>query len=72
MAQLRGASLTGAGLALPARMVDNVAIAARLGVDERWIERRTGTAVRHFVGEDERLADLATEAGRSAATVQRG
>jgi 3-oxoacyl-[acyl-carrier-protein] synthase III len=66
MSQLRGASLTGAGLAVPARVVENAAIAARLGVDEHWIERRTGTAVRHVVGEGERLADLAAQAGAAA------
>ncbi len=66
MSQLRGASLTGAGLAVPARVVENAAIAARLGVDEHWIERRTGTAVRHVVGEGERLADLAAQAGATA------
>jgi 3-oxoacyl-[acyl-carrier-protein] synthase-3 len=66
MSQLHGASLTGAGLAVPARVVENAAIAARLGVDEHWIERRTGTAVRHFVGDGERLADLAAEAGAAA------
>jgi 3-oxoacyl-[acyl-carrier-protein] synthase-3 len=66
MSQLRGASLTGAGLAVPERVLANAAIAARLGVDEHWIERRTGTAVRHVVGDGERLADLAAAAGAAA------
>jgi 3-oxoacyl-[acyl-carrier-protein] synthase-3 len=64
--RLRGASLTGAGLAVPERVLENAAIAARLGVDEHWIERRTGTAVRHVVGDGERLADLAARAGEAA------
>jgi 3-oxoacyl-[acyl-carrier-protein] synthase III len=63
---LRGAMLAGVGLAVPERVVDNAAIARRLGVDEHWIERRTGTAVRHVVAPGERLSDLAADAGRAA------
>ncbi|HET6550913.1 MAG TPA: beta-ketoacyl-ACP synthase 3 [Solirubrobacter sp.] len=63
---LHGAALTGLGLAVPERVVANAAIAGRLGVDEHWIERRTGTSVRHFVAEGERLSDLAAEAGATA------
>jgi 3-oxoacyl-[acyl-carrier-protein] synthase III len=66
MSQLRGARLTGIGHAVPERVVANAAIAGRLGVDEHWIERRTGTSVRHFVAEGERLSDLAAQAGAAA------
>jgi 3-oxoacyl-[acyl-carrier-protein] synthase III len=68
---LAGAAVTGAGLAVPQRVVENAAIAARLGVDEHWIERRTGTATRHVVSGAERLSDLAADAG-SAALEQAG
>jgi 3-oxoacyl-[acyl-carrier-protein] synthase-3 len=63
---LQGARLTGVGHAVPQRVVENAVIAGRLGVDEHWIERRTGTSVRHFVAEGERLSDLASEAGAAA------
>jgi 3-oxoacyl-[acyl-carrier-protein] synthase-3 len=63
---LRGAVPTGLGLALPKRQVVNASIAARLGVDEHWIERRTGTSVRHVATDDERLSDLASAAGVAA------
>jgi 3-oxoacyl-[acyl-carrier-protein] synthase III len=62
---LRGAALGGVGLAVPERVVANAAIAERLGVDVHWIEKRTGTDVRHVV-DGERLDDLAAEAGRAA------
>lgn len=62
---LRPAGISGLGCALPERVVANEQIAARLGVDDRWIERRTGiTARRHVTGE--RLSDLAAEAARGA------
>jgi 3-oxoacyl-[acyl-carrier-protein] synthase-3 len=62
---LRGASLGGVGLAVPERVVANAAIAERLGVDVHWIEKRTGTDVRHMV-DGERLDELAAAAGRDA------
>src|SRR5919204_2931413 len=63
---LRGAAPAGVGLAVPERRVDNAPIATRLGVDEHWIERRTGTRVRHVAAPGERLSDLAAAAGRAA------
>jgi 3-oxoacyl-[acyl-carrier-protein] synthase-3 len=47
-------------------VVENAVIAGRLCVDELWIERRTGTSVRHFVAQGERLSDLASAAGAAA------
>jgi 3-oxoacyl-[acyl-carrier-protein] synthase-3 len=61
-----GAAIAGVGLAVPERVVGNAEIAARLGVDEAWIERRTGTRERHVAAPDERLSDLAAAAGRAA------
>lgn len=65
-AAVRGAALTGIGHAVPPRVVGNAEIAARLGVDEAWLERRSGTRERRYLAEGARLADLAAEAGRAA------
>ncbi|MDA8148684.1 MAG: ketoacyl-ACP synthase III, partial [Actinomycetota bacterium] len=61
-----GAALVGAGYAVPDAVVGNDSIAARLGVEEAWVSRRTGTRVRHVVGPGERLEDLAAEAAARA------
>jgi 3-oxoacyl-[acyl-carrier-protein] synthase III len=63
---LRGAALSSVGVALPERKVPNRVIAERLGVDPRWIEKRTGVRSRRFAAEGEHLADLAARAGRDA------
>jgi 3-oxoacyl-[acyl-carrier-protein] synthase III len=52
--------------AAPEKVVDNAAIAARLGVDEAWIGSRTGTHERRVLADGERLADLAVAAGAGA------
>lgn len=62
----RGVVLAGVGAAVPAAVVDNAAIAARLGVDEQWISKRTGTAERHVLAAGERLDALASQAARTA------
>ena len=62
---VRGAAIASVASGLPARVVPNEEIAERLGVNERWIEKRTGVRERHFV-QDERLEDLVTSAGREA------
>jgi 3-oxoacyl-[acyl-carrier-protein] synthase III len=62
----RTAGIAGLGAALPAHAVPNADVAARLGVDASWIERRTGIRSRRRLGPDERLSDLAAEAGRAA------
>jgi len=61
-----GAALAGAGHAVPDTVVGNDAIARRLGVDEAWIESRTGTRERHVLAEGERVADLAARAAEAA------
>jgi 3-oxoacyl-[acyl-carrier-protein] synthase-3 len=63
---LRGAAIGGAAQALPATVVPNAPIAERLGVDGRWIETRTGIRERRVLKDDERLSDLAAEAGALA------
>src|SRR5919206_3618870 len=61
-----GAALAGVGHAVPDTVVGNAEIARRLGVDEAWIERRTGTRERRALADGERLTDLAAQAAEAA------
>lgn len=63
---LRPASIRGTGHYLPAEVVPNATIAERLGVDDKWIVKRTGVHSRRRAGADETLVDLAVAAGRQA------
>jgi 3-oxoacyl-[acyl-carrier-protein] synthase-3 len=65
-ALLRTARITGLGHYAPARVVPNADIAARIGVDDEWIVRRTGIRSRRWAAEDETLADMAVAAGTRA------
>ena len=60
------AAVASVGVSLPATVVRNAAIAARLGVEEGWIERRTGIRTRHIAGPDERLTVHAAHAAQRA------
>jgi 3-oxoacyl-[acyl-carrier-protein] synthase-3 len=62
----RTAGIVGLGATLPERIVPNAEIAARLGVNGEWIERRTGIAERRHAGPGEGVSDLATAAARIA------
>jgi len=62
----RTAGIIGLGSALPANVVENEPIAARIGVEPAWITKRTGISARHRSVEGEGLSDLAIEAGRRA------
>lgn len=53
-------------MAVPEQVRSNAAIAARLGVDEHWITRRTGTRERHVAAAGQRLDQFAAQAGRAA------
>jgi 3-oxoacyl-[acyl-carrier-protein] synthase-3 len=64
--ELRGAAVGSAALAVPATVIPNAPIAERLGVEEEWIEVRTGIKRRHALAEGERLSDIAAEAGARA------
>jgi len=64
--ELRGAAVGSAALAVPATVVENAPIAERLGVEEEWIEVRTGIKRRHALAEGERLSDIAGQAGALA------
>jgi 3-oxoacyl-[acyl-carrier-protein] synthase III len=62
----RTAGIVGLGTALPERSVTNAEIAARLGVSDEWIERRTGIAARRYAAPGQRVSELATSAARIA------
>ena len=62
----RTASVLGLGHHLPETVVSNLPIAERLGIEEGWIEKRTGIRSRRHAMPSERLSDLATEAGKAA------
>jgi 3-oxoacyl-[acyl-carrier-protein] synthase III len=61
-----GAAIAGVAMALPERLVSNDELADRLGVDPDWIAKRTGTRERPWAADDERLSQLAAQAGRAA------
>ena len=61
-----GASVASVGVSLPATIVPNSMIAARLGVDEDWIVRRTGIHERRVAEPQERLTTHAAQAAREA------
>jgi 3-oxoacyl-[acyl-carrier-protein] synthase-3 len=56
----------GLGIAVPARVVTNEPIAARLGVDPEWIVQRTGIRERRVTEPEGRLSDLAARAALEA------
>jgi 3-oxoacyl-[acyl-carrier-protein] synthase-3 len=62
----RGASIASIGVALPRERVPNAPIAARLGVDDRWIVKRAGVHERGVLAPGERLTDLIAEAAFDA------
>ena len=63
---LRGAGFASVAMAVPENVVKNATIAERLGLKEDWIETRTGVLERRIAVPDERLVDLATQAGSRA------
>ena len=65
-AERRTAGIAGFGRALPATVVDNAPIAARIGVEPAWITKRTGISARRRSADGEGLTELAIEAGGRA------
>ncbi|MGI8945866.1 MAG: beta-ketoacyl-ACP synthase 3 [Thermoleophilaceae bacterium] len=63
---LRTAGIASLGMAVPQEVVLNEPISRRLGVDDAWIETRTGIRARHRAAPGETLAGLAAAAGREA------
>jgi 3-oxoacyl-[acyl-carrier-protein] synthase-3 len=60
------AGIGGLGSALPPKRIGNEAIAAHLGLEAGWIERRTGIRERRRAAPDEGVSELASRAGRAA------
>jgi 3-oxoacyl-[acyl-carrier-protein] synthase III len=62
----RTAGIAGLGIALPPKVVASDTIAARIGLAEGWIERRTGIRERRQAEPGVRVVDLAADAARAA------
>ena len=60
------AAIAGIGMAVPGAVQENGPIAERLGLDDGWIEGRTGVERRHVAAPGERLSDLAAAAAHNA------
>ena len=65
-APARTAGIAGIAMAVPPQIVSNEPISARLGVDDGWIESRTGIRERRRATPDIGVTELATEAGTQA------
>ncbi len=61
-----GCAIRSVAMAVPERRVANAEIAARLGIDEAWIAKRTGTSVRPWAAPGDRMSEFAARAGREA------
>lgn len=64
----RSAGFLGLGVALPEPVLSNRQVAARIGVDEEWILRRTGISERRQAPPGSHLSELASAAGQAALT----
>jgi 3-oxoacyl-[acyl-carrier-protein] synthase-3 len=60
------AKAAGCGHYLPARVVTNEELAARIDTTDEWIRTRTGIRNRHIAAEGEMTSDLAIAAARAA------
>jgi 3-oxoacyl-[acyl-carrier-protein] synthase-3 len=61
-----GAAIASVGASLPETVVPNAEIAARIGVSDEWIVRRTGIRARRFAEPTERLSTHGTRAAAAA------
>jgi 3-oxoacyl-[acyl-carrier-protein] synthase-3 len=64
--EARTARILGLGHHVPPEVVPNGAIADRIGVDDAWIQKRTGIKSRRRAAPHETLSEYATIAGRRA------
>jgi 3-oxoacyl-[acyl-carrier-protein] synthase-3 len=60
------AEILAVAMAVPERRVANAEIAARVGVEEQWIAKRTGTSERPWAQPGERMTAFAAQAAREA------
>jgi 3-oxoacyl-[acyl-carrier-protein] synthase III len=58
--------ICGTGSALPAKIVTNAELAAKIDTSDEWIVQRTGIRQRHVAGEGETTSSLATRAAEAA------
>ncbi len=58
--------LAGFGHAVPSRIVYNADLERQLGLEQGWIERRTGIRFRHWANDGDTLSSLAARAGKMA------
>jgi 3-oxoacyl-[acyl-carrier-protein] synthase-3 len=58
--------ITGVGAHLPARVLTNAELAARVDTSDEWIVERTGIRERRIAGDGEKTSDLAIAAARQA------
>lgn len=58
--------LVGVGGHLPARVLTNADLAARVDTSDAWIVERTGIRQRHIAGDGEKTSDLAIAAAKNA------
>lgn len=59
-------TLLGLGSSQPARVVSNDELAQKMDTSDEWIRERVGIRNRRFAGPDERVTDLAVDAGAKA------
>jgi 3-oxoacyl-[acyl-carrier-protein] synthase III len=64
--ELQGVAIGHVAMAVPANSIPNAPIAERLGVDDAWIETRTGIRERRALSDGQRVSDLAADAGALA------
>lgn len=64
--KLVSARIAGLGTALPARVMTNKDFEQIVDTTDEWIVQRTGMRVRHYVGPDQGISEIAVEAGRKA------
>jgi 3-oxoacyl-[acyl-carrier-protein] synthase III len=58
--------IAGTGAYLPAKILTNAELAARVATSDEWIRTRTGIAERRIAADDETTSDLALHAARRA------
>lgn len=65
---MRRSRIVGVGSYLPARVVTNAELAARIDTTDEWITQRTGIRQRHVAADGETTSMLATHAAEAALT----
>jgi 3-oxoacyl-[acyl-carrier-protein] synthase-3 len=59
MEEMMGVKITGLGMHLPEKMLDNKYFESILDTSDQWITERTGIKIRYFSSQDEAASDLA-------------